>query len=134
MIEFGICPVIWIVAIAAIAAEISFMSIVIDVAIDALAGCVAVLIVGLVAIRTFHLKVLTQQFEVGDEMVKRRFIKARYIGVPPFMISMTCGARAIPNIIGLAMKAGSAGPIGCNIFVAVEAKLILLRTVERFVA
>jgi len=134
VIEFGICPVIWIVAIAAVAAENSFVSIVVEVAIDALAGRVAVLVVGLVAVGTFRLKVLTKQLEVGDEMIKCRFIKTHDIGIAPFMIGMACGTWVIPNIIGFAMNAGSAGRISCNIFVAVEAKLILLRTVERSVA
>lgn len=66
-------------------------------------------------------------------MIECRFVQAQDVGAAAFMIGMACGTRVVPDSIGPAVKPGAPGCITCDVLVAVEAKLILLRAFEWFV-
>ena len=88
MVEFGICPVAGVVAASTIATEIAFVYIVVAVARLASVWRISMFGARLVASIAGSIGMLTQQFEVGGCVIKRRFIQHGNFRVPAFMIGM----------------------------------------------
>ena len=133
MVEFGICPVTGVVATGTVTTEIAFVRVVLAMAGIAASRGIAMLGVWLVASIAGSVGMLAQQFEVGEQMIKRCFVESGDVCATSLMIRMARGTRSILNITRFAMKSFAVVRVIRNIFVAIEAELILLGAVERFV-
>ena len=134
MIEFGVGPVIRIVAVAAVATEIAFVDIVLNVAGLALLRRITSLAIRLVATFAIGIGVFAQQLEIRQQMVKRRFVEPHDVCVAALMIGMAGRTLCVSDVRGLTVKSAAGGNVIGNILMAVKAQRPLLRSVEWFVA
>jgi len=134
VIEFGVGPVIRVVAVGAVSAEIALMDIILNVTRLALLWRIATLAVWLVATFTIGIGVFAQQLEVCPFMVKGRFIEPHDVGAAAFVISMAGCALGISNVGRSTVEPTANSKVLGNILMAVKAQGILLRPVKWFMA
>lgn len=79
------------------------------------------------------LTVFADEPEISEVVLECRLIEFHNIGIPSFMIGMARSAALVEGLVMHTVKATSAVYIGCDIFVAVEAKRALLGTLEGLV-
>ena len=88
---------------------------------------------GFVTVGTGALAVFADEPEISEVVLERRLVELHNIGIAAFMVGMTVSAVPVDGVIIQTVKATSAVNIGCDIFVAVEAKCALLGTLEGLV-
>ena len=88
---------------------------------------------GFVTVGTGALAVFADEPEISEVVLERRLVELHNIGIAAFMVGMTVSAVPVDGVIIQTVKATSAVNIGCDIFVAVEAKRALLGTFEGLV-
>jgi hypothetical protein len=86
-----------------------------------------------VTVGTGGLTVFADEPEISEVVLKRRLVELHNIGIAAFMIGMARSAALVEGAIMHAVEATSTVNIGCNFFVAVEAKRALLGTLEGLV-
>ena len=134
VVERRICPVTRVVALGTFRTKTTVMRLVVAMAIDAFAGRLAMLRVGLMAAFALGLKVLTQQLEIGEMVIECRLVQAEDICIATVVVGMTGSAGFVANVVGPPVKAGTSRCIARDIFMAVEAKFPLVATIETLVA
>jgi Holliday junction resolvasome RuvABC endonuclease subunit len=134
VIKLDVVPVTGVVAAGAIAAQITLMNIIFAVARLAGVGRIAVFLACRMTTIAGCLGMLTEQFEVSERVIERRFIQSHDIHVTAFMVGMARGASLIADVCRPAVKAKRGADVLRYILMAVQTQGILLRTTESLVA
>jgi hypothetical protein len=134
VIEFGLQPFGWFVAGRTVSAHSVLMGLIFRVTVNARRGCLPPLLVGLMTIVAGCVFVRTQQFEIGEAMVERRFIEDDNACVTANMLRMARRA-----LVGLDLGAATVEPgflvdVHSDILMAIHAKLPLPALVKSLVA
>jgi len=130
VIKVHLKPVIRVVTFCAIVAEEVFVHVVLEMTVDAFTRSATAFGVRLVAAGTLRFSVLAQQLKVRQQVVKRRFIQTKDIGVAALMICVAGGTQFAVDSIRLAMKAGSRIHITRNVLMTIEAQCILAGAIK----
>ncbi len=88
----------------------------------------------LVALATLRFRVFAKQGKVGELMVERVFVELHDVRIAAFMVGMAGCAAGVARVSVQAVKSGSGGYIGGNVFVTIEAQCALLGAFEFRVA
>ena len=134
MIELDFQPVVRGMTIAALCAERSGVRIIVLMAREAVAGCVAMALLGLMAIIALVALMLAQQREVADFVIERPLVEVHDIRIATFVVSMAIGADAPARSTVFAVKPGLCFDIPGNLLMAVEAKCTLLAAFKAHMA
>lgn len=133
MIESHVEPVGGVVAIGTGSSQEAFVYVVVVMTIVAFLWRIAVLVSCRVAVSASHFCVFSQQFVVGQVMVKVFLVKVYDIGVAPFVIDMAGGAMTTGHVIRTAMKTVAGIDVSRDVLMAVETQPILGAAIEALV-
>lgn len=134
MIKFDIKPVSWVVAVGTGVAKEILVYVILAMAVDTVGRRVAMFRAGRVAAGAFGIRMLADQFEVGKQVIERRFNQLDDVGIATLVIGMTGRTGLVRDRISFAVKAELVAEVRGDILVAVATQSILAGTIKRYMA
>ena len=134
VVEFGLQPFRWLVAIDAVAAHSVLVRFVILVAVHAFRGCVPVLVIRLVAVAALGVGMRSEEFKVREAMVEGGFIQDDYGRVTAQVLRMAGGTLVSLDFGAPPVESGFPVDVLGNIFMTIQAKQPLSTLVKLLVA
>ena len=134
MIEFGLQPFCWLMAIDAVRAHSVLVGFVFFVAVNARRGRLPVLQIGLVAIFAVSIFVRSQQFEIGKAMIESGLIEDDNERITANMLRMAGRTLVSLDLGAPPVESGFLVNVDGDLFMAIHAKLPLPALVKSLVA
>lgn len=130
VVELDVCPGEGGMTVHALGSHRVAVNVVGFVARKAVRRSIAMFVAGFMTLPALRLRMLAEQWEIGEFVIECIFVEMHDDGVPSLVVGMAAFAPGVADLGRQAMEARACAEIGGHVLVAIEAQGVLFRRLE----